>query len=228
MFFIILCYMKSVKPFPQKKLRELIRASGLADQDFAASIGLSPAHLSNILRGARKPSREVLERLSEVYGINPGELLGVSASAETVYVELLQQEAAAGRGIEVEDYAESTYLAVPQSLISPHRPDSIKALLVRGESMIDEKIYDGDYVLYNRQEREDALIPWDYSHIFVVSVGSSLLVKRVVIDPPKKEIRLISANKAAGDSYADRVFHGPECEEVRIAGKVIACMHRMA
>jgi phage repressor protein C with HTH and peptisase S24 domain len=87
--------------------------------------------------------------------------------------------------------------------------------------MIDEKIYDGDYVLYNQHEREG-------EHIFVVSVGSTLLVKRVVYDPPKQEIRLISANRVAGDAYVDRVFRGSECEEVRIAGKVIACMHRIA
>jgi phage repressor protein C with HTH and peptisase S24 domain len=216
--------MKTVKPpLPEvaRKMRELIEKSGLPDQDFADSIGLSKGHLSNILRGARKPSREVLERLSEVYGINPGDLLGVSASAETVYVELIQQEAAAGRGIEVEDYPDKAHLAVPRSLISPHQPDYIKALVVRGESMIDEKIYDGDYVLYNQHEREG-------EHIFVVSVGSTLLVKRVVYDPPKQEIRLISANRAAGDAYVDRVFRGSECEEVRIAGKVIACMHRIA
>jgi SOS-response transcriptional repressor LexA len=202
-------------------MRAIIDKSGLSDQDFAASIGVSKAHLSNILRGFRKPGREAVKQLQEVYGVNPGDLFGPGLTAETAYIELIEQEAAAGHGMEIEDYPAKTHIAVPQSLIAPHKADYIKAVIVRGESMIDEKIFDGDYVLYNQYEREG-------ENIFVVAVGTTLLVKRVAFDSLHEEIRLISANHAAAYAYPDRVFRGADCEEVRIAGKVIACMHRVA
>jgi SOS-response transcriptional repressor LexA len=204
-----------------KKIKAVLAGSGLTAKEFAATLGFSEAYLSNILRGYRKPSREVIERLSEVYGLSLGDISGPGASADTAYVELIRQEAAAGIGAEIEDYAEKTHIAVPRSLIAPHRPDYIKAVIVRGESMVDEKIYDGDYVLYNQHEREG-------EHIFVVSVDNTLLVKRVIVDSLKAEIRLVSANRAAADAYRDRIFIGSECESVRIAGKVIASLHRIA
>jgi phage repressor protein C with HTH and peptisase S24 domain len=71
---------------------------------------------------------------------------------------------------------------------------------------------------------------WGYSHfppgitegtgIFVVSIGNSLVVNR---DPASRTIVLYSANP----DYAPRRFSGPETEEIRVAGRVVAVYHRI-
>jgi phage repressor protein C with HTH and peptisase S24 domain len=59
--------------------------------------------------------------------------------------------------------------------------------------------------------------------IYVVSIGNALVVKRVDFDSLSQSITLISANPA----YPPRHFSGPEMETIRIAGRVIASIHRI-
>jgi phage repressor protein C with HTH and peptisase S24 domain len=133
----------------------------------------------------------------------------------TAHIELFRQEAAAGQGAEIDDYAGRSHIVVPRSFIVPHRGEHIKAVLVRGDSMVGEKIFDRDYVIFNRRETSG-------EGIFVLSVETTLLVKRVALDPVSSTITLISANPA----YRPRVISGMDRETVRIEGKVIGCLHR--
>jgi SOS-response transcriptional repressor LexA len=82
--------------------------------------------------------------------------------------------------------------------------------------MIDEKIYDGDIVIFCPQ-----LVSGDA--VYVVSVGNTLLVKRIAFDEINRSITLISANAA----YPPRMISGEELENVKIEGRVVACLHRM-
>jgi hypothetical protein len=50
-----------------------------------------------------------------------------------------------------------------------------------------------------------------------------LVVKRVDFDEIRKSITLISASP----SYPPRVIAGQDLENVKIEGRVIACLHRM-
>ena len=59
--------------------------------------------------------------------------------------------------------------------------------------------------------------------IYVVSVGNALLVKRVDFDTVNKAIILISANPA----YPPRPFSGYDLQDLRISGRVLACVHRV-
>jgi hypothetical protein len=61
------------------------------------------------------------------------------------------------------------------------------------------------------------------SGVYVVSIGDTLLVKRVDFDEVKKAITLISANP--GDLL--RVIAGKDLESVKIEGRAIACLHGM-
>jgi phage repressor protein C with HTH and peptisase S24 domain len=128
----------------------------------------------------------------------------------------LEQEAAAGQGREAEGYSEKQHFKVPFSLIHPHRPENLKAVYVSGDSMIGEHINDGDIVIFNTKLTEG-------NGIYVVSVGSTLVVKRVDFDASNQAIILISANPA----YEPRRFSGYELENIRIAGRVVACYHRV-
>jgi phage repressor protein C with HTH and peptisase S24 domain len=202
-----------------ERYRFILEKSGLSKSSFAASIGVSRSHSYHFERGTQKPSREVLERLAAVYQVNLNWLIygqGPSGlDAATGEVELLDQEASAGHGREVEDYAERGYFQVPRSLIAPHRPDRLMAVHVSGDSMIEEHINEGDIVIFHPGITGG-------NGIYVVSVGNSLVVKRVDFSTPQT-LTLISANPA----YEPRRFSGPELGEIRIAGRVVGVYHRV-
>ena len=203
-----------------ERLLYILKLSGLSQTDFGASLGLSKSQMSHVISGRTKPSREVLVKIALKYNINLNWLISGKGypqeEAETTVIELFNQEAAAGRGILIEDYPETSAIPVPQTLIHPHKPSGLKAVYVSGDSMIEEKIYDGDIVIFcPKLTSGDA--------VYVVSVGDSLLVKRVHFDRIKNTITLISANSC----YPPRILTDDEAKNVKIEGKVIACLHRM-
>jgi SOS-response transcriptional repressor LexA len=194
--------------------------SGLSKKDFAESLGMSKAHGFRVAVGQLKPSREVLERLSKIYHVDLNWFLTGEGSSgldpDTVEIELLEQEAAAGHGRDVEDYPDRCAFQVPRSLIAPHRPDRLLAVYVAGDSMIEAHICDGDIAIFHPGITEG-------NGVFVVSIGNSLVVKRVDRDIASRTIILISANL----DYPPRRFSGQELDDIRIAGRVVACYHRV-
>jgi len=200
-----------------KKLKDVLLRSGLSARQFSEILDISEGQMSNILRGVRRPSRELLERLAERFQVDLNWLLR-DDTENMVYIQLIDQEAAAGHGKEIDEYAERQTIAVPRSFLGSHKPENLKAITVRGDSMIDAQIFDGDYILFDTSKRFG-------ENISVVSVGSTLLVKRVVVDNLKNTITLFSENSSA--EYPPRIFYGKECDDVQIAGKVIAWWHRV-
>jgi SOS-response transcriptional repressor LexA len=82
--------------------------------------------------------------------------------------------------------------------------------------MIEAHICDGDIAIFHPGITEG-------NGIFVVSIGNSLVVKRVDRDIASQTIILISENPA----YPPRRFSGQELAEIGIAGRVVACYHRV-
>jgi SOS-response transcriptional repressor LexA len=194
--------------------------SGLSKKDFAATLGMTKAHGFRVSAGHIKPSREILILLASRYKVNLHWLLtgeGPSGlETDTVPVELLDQQAAAGRGRDVEEYPEKQTFQVPRSLIGFYRPNKLLAVYVSGDSMTEAHICDGDIAIFHPGITEG-------SGIFVVSVSNTLVVKRVDRDPASQTIVLYSANPA----YKPRRFSGPELEDLRITGRVVAVYHRV-
>jgi SOS-response transcriptional repressor LexA len=203
-----------------ERYRFILESSGLSKSAFAESIGISRSHSYHLERGTQKPPREVLERLSMVYNVNLNWLIhgkGPSGlESDTVEIELLEQEAAAGRGREADDYTGGRLFQIPRSLIAPHRPDRLLAVHVSGDSMIEAHICDGDLAIFHPGLTEG-------SGIFVVSIGNTLVVKRVDRDIASRTIILYSANPA----YEPRYFSGQALDDIRIAGKVVAVYHKV-
>ena len=102
------------------------------------------------------------------------------------------------------------------SFIAPYKPEKLLAVYAAGDSMIDEKINDSDIAIFHPKQKEG-------NGIYVVSVGKSLLVKRINFNTKKKTITLISANH----DYKPRRYTGEELKDIRIAGRVLACIHRV-
>ena len=195
-------------------------ASGLSKKGFAESLGISKAMGYQISTGIIRPSRDVLESLSKTYNVNlQWFLTGRGASAydpDAVEIELMEQEAAAGHGREINEFPELKYLPIPKSFFYPHKPENLKAVYVSGDSMIDERIHNGDIVIFNINQTEG-------NGIYVVSVGNTLVVKRVDFDTSGQALTLISANAA----YEPRRYSGNELEDIRVAGRVVACYHKV-
>ncbi|MDR0474937.1 MAG: XRE family transcriptional regulator [Treponema sp.] len=193
--------------------------SGLSKAAFAAGLGISRAHYYHIETGKQNPPKEVLEKLANIYHVNLNWLIsGAGPSGfegNMVEIELFSQEAAAGRGREIEDYIEKQYIPILHDFLRPHNPQNLKAVYVTGDSMINERINNGDIAIFNIKQTEG-------NGIYVVSVGNTLLVKRVDFDGANKTIELISANPA----YETRRYSGSELEDIKIEGRVVACYHK--
>ena len=101
-------------------------------------------------------------------------------------------------------------------ILRPHRPENLKAVRVSGDSMIDERINDGDIVIFTTKQKEG-------NGIYVVSIGTTLVVKRVDFDLANNTIVLISANPAC----EPRRFSGEELNDIRIEGKVVVTWHKV-
>jgi SOS-response transcriptional repressor LexA len=195
------------------------KSSGLNKSDFAASLGISKAYGYQIATGRTKAPRQTLQRLALEYRINLNWYLygqGEPAASDETAIELLEQEAAAGHGREVEEYVNKRTLRLPLSLIAPYKPEKLQAVYVSGDSMTGANINNGDVVVFY-----PGLIQGN--GIYVVSVENTLLVKQVEFDGPGQTILLISVNPA----YEPRRYSGYELENIRVTGRVVACWHRV-
>ncbi len=92
--------------------------------------------------------------------------------------------------------------------------EQIFALRVKGDSMIEAGILDGDFVLVRRQQTAER------GDIVVAQVGDEATVKRYV--PEKKRIRLEPANPDFGPIIVEKGSPG-----FAIAGKVIGLLRKM-
>jgi SOS-response transcriptional repressor LexA len=193
--------------------------SGLNKKDFADSLGLRKEQGSMLSRGTYRATREVLSNLALRYNVDLHWYLTGEGSPEagpgSVSVALYEQEAAAGRGREIEEYQKKTMVPVPGDLLRPWKPSSVRAVYVSGDSMINAGINDRDIILFRICQREG-------NGIYVLSIGSTLLVKRVQFDDLTETVILISENPA----YPPREISGDDLENLKIEGRVIACLHR--
>ncbi|MDL2229526.1 transcriptional regulator [Treponema sp. OttesenSCG-928-L16] len=206
----------------EAKRYNLIREkSGLSKKDFAESLGLSLSMNYQISSGRLKFPRDLLTRLSATYSVNLHWFLtgeGQSGlEGDYVEIELFEQEASAGYGRELDDYIERRFIPILSDFLHPHNPKNLKAVQVAGDSMIGEHIYDKDIAIFSTIQKDEG------NGIYVVSVGNTLLVKRIDFDPVNQTLELISANPA----YAPRRYSGEDLNDIKIAGRVVACFHRV-
>ncbi len=202
--------------------------SRLSKKAFAESLGIHPVVSGDIELGKREPSRDVLVRLVKAYSIDINWLLtghgvvggsesgdGKSRDSNVVHIDFVHQEAAAGRGVNIDENPEVTSLPVLRSLISPYRSEKVRAVEVRGDSMIGIGLDDRDIVLFVPEARTG-------DGVHVVSLASQLLVKRIHFDAAGKSVHIISENP----QYQPRILSGDDLEQFRIEGRVIGWMHR--
>lgn len=193
--------------------------SGLSKKEFAESLGLGKSRGSHYSRGTLKASRETLANMARLYNVDLTWYITGEGSPEYgpggVDIELHDQEAAAGHGREIGEYIDKRTIRVPPAVIAPHRAESCRAIYVAGDSMEGAGINDGDIIIYRPGQTEG-------NGIYVLSIGTSLLVKRVEFNPLRQTVILISANEA----YPPREIEGEDLETLKVEGRVVSCLHR--
>lgn len=188
------------------RLRILMQEKGDTLYTVAAYLGMKPSTISRYVNGHYAPKAHVLERLAQYYQVNPAWLLGTeSVRRNTEHASSrvpILGDVAAGVPIWAEQNFDG-YAAVD----ADERIDF--ALRVRGDSMINARIYTGDLVYVRRQPEVEN------GEIAVVLVDGEATVKRVW--NREDSILLHPENPA----YSDMVFPKDNSHSLAVLGKVI-------
>jgi len=137
------------------------------------------------------------------------EVVPSGASESVVELPLLGSVAA---GIPIEAVADSETLSVPPDMI---RSGNNYVLRVRGNSMLDEQIRDGDYIVVNSRQTAD-----DGEMVVALIGGDSATVKKLFREG-KGRIRLQPANPAMRPMFYDET-------EVTVQGVVVGVIRKYA
>lgn len=136
------------------------------------------------------------------------EILPSDASPRAVELPLLGSVAA---GLPIEAFESNETFYVPDSMVG--RGGNHYVLRVRGNSMVDEQIKDGDFVVVNQRERAD-----NGEMVIALINGNSATVKKYFRERDGR-IRLQPANEAMQPIYVHE-------NDITIQGIVVGVMRR--
>lgn len=192
-----------------KRLTELMQQHGDTTYTLAEYLHLSPPTISRYLNGSMNPKIIAIESMAKKYNVNPAWLMG----AEGVEKYLEEKKAykkipvlgtiAAGYPILAEEYIED-YEMVP---VDKHVDFCLR---VKGDSMINARIFDGD-IVFIRQQPD-------------VENGE---IAAVIIDNEEATLkRVYKVNgtvilRPENPNYKDFVFTKKDMKNVRIIGKAV-------
>jgi repressor LexA len=114
-------------------------------------------------------------------------------------------------GLPIEAVQDQESLAVPADMIRPGKDNFV--LRVEGDSMIEEQIRDGDYIVVSSQPTAS-----DGEVVVALVGGDSVTVKRLYREPENR-IRLQPANAAMSPIFVD-------ASEVAVQGVVVGLIRR--
>jgi len=188
-------------------IRSFIDGQGYAPsfEEIAESFGYSSLatvheHLSNLerkgyIRKSYNESRSI-------------ELVEQETSSYSVELPLLGAVAA---GLPIEAIEDNETLAVPPDMVSRRRDNYV--LRVEGNSMIEEQIRDGDYIVVQAQHTAE-----DGQMVVALVAGESATVKKLSRETGGR-IRLQPANPTMEPIFVD-------AEDVRIQGVVVGVIRK--
>jgi repressor LexA len=172
----------------------------IADAFGYSSLATVHEHLSNLerkgyIRKAYNESRSV-------------ELTRPDVGAPSVELPLLGAVAA---GLPIEAVQDQETLAVPPDMVSRRRDNYV--LRVEGNSMIEEQIRDGDYIVVQAQENAE-----DGQMVVALVQDEAATVKKLYREPGGR-IRLQPANPTMEPIFADAA-------DVRVQGVVVGVIRK--
>lgn len=193
-------------------VRELRQRAGMQQKELAISIGVARPTVSEWEHGKKDPSGDRLKKLSELFHVDPGVILGYRPLTAGEYtppnaIPLSGQlpligEIACGTPILAQQNIEGT-IATPEGVHADF------ALRCRGNSMVPT-FNDGDLVLIRQQD--DA----DDGRIAAVLIGSEATLKR--IHRIRDGLMLLPENTA---EFSPQIYQGEAAASVRIIGVAV-------
>lgn len=188
-----------------KRLKELRVSRGLTQDDLARELRLVKSSISMYENGKRKPSFEVLEAIADYFNVNMDTLY----SSAPVFVPSLKRVpmlgyAAAGQPLENLDGQDTYYVETD----SRYAVDF--CITVRGDSMINAGINDGDIVFVKSQPE----VP--NGKIACVEIDNErVCIKRFY--KTDTGVMLVSENP----KYAPLQFSESSCTDFRVLGLAV-------
>lgn len=209
-----------------ERLSIAMRSRNIRQADLVEKTGINKGAVSSYLSGRYEPKRNQIIKMAEVLKVSPTWLAGFDVPMEegakiskaddlTITIPFVNQKLSAGTG---EDYLSDNDIETKTINISEYLARGIdKATLlaaeVRGDSMVDERIYSGDIVIFSR-----GLIRQE--GIYVINYAGDLMVKKLAFDALNNTVDIISGNK----NYPTRTV---EADNIAILGKVVGWIHRL-
>ena len=201
-----------------ERLRQLRTARDLSQLEFSKYIGISKSSVNMYERGEREPGLETLETIADFFNVDLDYLLGKSDVVSKVHFAGLPTNVipfptmkktpligsiACGAPILAEEHIED-YVDMPTNVHADF------ALICKGDSMINARIFDGD-VVYIRQQNTV-----ENGEIAAVLIDNEATLKRVKLLPDR--IILEPENPL----YDPLVYRNEEMNAVQIIGKAVA------
>lgn len=212
-----------------KTVGEMIKARRIAlgwtQEDLAKKTGYtSKSSINKIELGINDIPQRKIVQFANVLGLSIEEMFSSDekdkshiskADNLTITIPFVNQKLSAGTG---EDYLSDEDIETRTINISEYLARGIdKATLLaaeaRGDSMIDERIYSGDIVIFSR-----GLIRQE--GIYVINYAGDLMVKKLAFDALNNTVDIISGNS----NYPTRTV---EADNIAILGKVVGWIHRL-
>ena len=207
-----------------ERIKRLRETAGLTLEEVGKKIGLTKQAIykyeNDIVTNI--PYERIL-LLAKAFDVEPWEVLGwdppttkpFKADDLTITIPFVSQKLSAGRGENYlsEDDIEVRTISISEYLARGIDKATLLAAEVRGDSMIDEKIFSGDIVVFSR-----GLISQE--GIYVINYAGDLMVKKLAFDALNNRVDIISGNR----NYPTRTV---DAELIEILGKVVGWIHRL-
>ncbi len=190
-----------------KRLHAVMKENGDTIYSLSSYLGLKPSTVSRYNNGHYVPKAPVLDQICRRYGISPHWLMGEDVpkapalASSTDRVPVLG-DVAAGTPIWAEENYDGHVAVDPEEHVD-------FALRIRGDSMIDARIYNGDLVYVRRQPQVEN------GEIAVVLIDGEATVKRVFYHPDRLVLRPENAD------FSDMVYKKSDAHDLAVLGKVI-------
>ena len=192
-----------------KRLRQTVKENEITFAELSRISGISKARISQYIHGVYMPNSAAISSLASALGVDPDYLLCNSntrrASAGGTHTLKILGEVRCGDPT----FAEEIYMG---EISVSHNINADFCLIARGDSMIDARIYEGDYVYVKKCDMVEN------GKIGVCIIDGEATLKRIYYYPEEEKLILIPENKA----YAPISFVGHELMNVRILGQAVA------
>ena len=200
-----------------KRLLKALNQVDMKAQELADRSGLNKASISQYVNGTHAPSNISAGRMAIVLGVNPVWLMGYDVpmyeNLYSNYDNLMPIETQRLPVLGKVACGEPTYMNEEKEFYTLKGTElgADFILVASGDSMINARIKDGDFVFIRKQPTVNN------GEIAAVAIDDEATLKRFYHYAEKSMIILKSENP----KYEDQIYTGDELEKISIIGKAI-------